>query len=139
MNRSTSPAVYLCAFGLVTCVSLLCLTVAEAVTVREAELRVTQQWVTAKLAGQAVSRRPLSRADVDAIAAAGEELIAQALLPLEDYWHSNEPDIHAAYLFIAAGRPDLAQLWLRWIGDTLYTAAPDGLAGNRQRAIAVRW
>jgi predicted alpha-1,2-mannosidase len=25
------------------------------------------------------------------------------------YWHSNEPDIHAAYLFNEAGRPDLTQ------------------------------
>ncbi|HSH19375.1 MAG TPA: GH92 family glycosyl hydrolase, partial [Draconibacterium sp.] len=31
------------------------------------------------------------------------------------YWHGNEPDIHAAYLFNFAGRPDLTQNWVRWI------------------------
>ena len=44
----------------VTLLSLLWLAPAEAVTVREGELRVTRQWVTAKLAGQVVSRRPQS-------------------------------------------------------------------------------
>ena len=31
------------------------------------------------------------------------------------YWHGNEPDLPAAYLFNDAGRPDLTQKWARWI------------------------
>ena len=50
--------------------------------------------------------------------------------PPKYYWHGNEPDIHAAYAFLAAGRPDLAQKWIRWIADTLYSTAVDGIPGN---------
>jgi predicted alpha-1,2-mannosidase len=77
--------------------------------------------------------------DIDAIAAAGDDLIPESLLPLEDYWHSNEPDIHAAYLFLHAGRPDLAQEWVRWIGDALYSAAPDGIPGNDDAGTLSAW
>ena len=55
-SRDTRPEI----LALVVLFSLLCLAPAEAVTVREGELRVTRQWVTAKLAGQVVARRPQS-------------------------------------------------------------------------------
>lgn len=42
----------------------------------------------------------------------------------------NEPDIHAAYLFAVAGRPELTAYWLDWIRATLYRTDVEGLPGN---------
>ena len=55
------------------------------------------------------------------------------------YWHGNEPDIHAAYLFNDAGRPDLTQKWVRWILDHKYGAAYDGLDGNDDAGTLSAW
>ena len=55
------------------------------------------------------------------------------------YWHGNEPDIHAAYLFNYAGRPDLTQKWVRWILDNKYTNRYDGLDGNDDGATLSAW
>ena len=46
------------------------------------------------------------------------------------YWHGNEPDLPAAYLFNFAGRPDLTQKWARWIIENKYSDGYDGLDGN---------
>src|SRR5262249_1684754 len=42
------------------------------------------------------------------------------LIPNAYYWHGNQPDLYAAYLFNHAGRPDLAQKWVRWVLETKY-------------------
>jgi len=55
------------------------------------------------------------------------------------YWHGNEPDIHAAYLFNEAGRPDLTQKWVRWILDNKYGSSYDGLDGNDDGATLSAW
>ncbi len=55
------------------------------------------------------------------------------------YWHGNEPDIHAAFLFNDAGRPDLTQKWTRWILDNKYAIASDGLDGNDDGATLSSW
>jgi len=55
------------------------------------------------------------------------------------YWHGNEPDIHAAYLFNFAGRPDLAQKWVRWTMDKKYQNAPHGLDGNDDAGTLSAW
>ena len=55
------------------------------------------------------------------------------------YWHGNEPDIHAAYLFNEAGRPDLTQKWVRWILDHKYAASHDGLDGNDDCGTLSAW
>jgi len=55
------------------------------------------------------------------------------------YWHGNEPDLHAAYLLLDAGRPDLAQRWIRTIADTMYTTGRDGLAGNDDAGTLSAW
>jgi predicted alpha-1,2-mannosidase len=55
------------------------------------------------------------------------------------YWHGNEPDIHAAYLFNAADRPDLAQKWTRWIMDNKYGTDYIGLDGNDDGATLSAW
>lgn len=61
------------------------------------------------------------------------------LLPLVHYWQANEPDIHAAYLFLAAGRPDLAQKWVRWIMSSLYNDTYNGITGNDDAGTMSAW
>ncbi len=55
------------------------------------------------------------------------------------YWHGNEPDIHAAYLFNAAGRPDLTRKWVRWILDNKYGAGYDGMDGDDDAGTLSAW
>ena len=55
------------------------------------------------------------------------------------YWHGNEPDIHAAYLFNYAGRPDLTQKWVRWVLDNKYTAGYDGIDGDDDAGTLSAW
>ena len=55
------------------------------------------------------------------------------------YWHGNEPDIHAAYLFNEAGRPDLTQKWVRWILDHKYGRGYDGMDGNDDAGTLSAW
>ena len=55
------------------------------------------------------------------------------------YWHGNEPDIHAAYLFNDAGRPDLTQKWVRWILDHKYGNGYDGIDGNDDAGTLSAW
>ena len=62
-----------------------------------------------------------------------------ALLPPSYYWHGNEPDIHAAYLFTMAGRPELTTDWVSWILRTHYALEPAGLAGNDDGGTLSSW
>lgn len=55
------------------------------------------------------------------------------------YWHGNEPDIHAVYLFNAAGRPDLTQRWVRHLLETKYSADYIGLDGNDDGGTLSAW
>jgi len=55
------------------------------------------------------------------------------------YWHGNEPDIHAAYLFNEAGRPDRTQYWARKIMEKKYTTGPEGIAGNDDGGTLSAW
>jgi predicted alpha-1,2-mannosidase len=55
------------------------------------------------------------------------------------YWHGNEPDIHSAYLFNEAHRPDLTQKWSRWILDNKYAVNSEGLDGNDDGATLSSW
>jgi predicted alpha-1,2-mannosidase len=55
------------------------------------------------------------------------------------YWHGNEPDIHAVYLFNYADRTDLTQKWVRWIMDTKYANRYDGLDGNDDGGTLSAW
>jgi predicted alpha-1,2-mannosidase len=55
------------------------------------------------------------------------------------YWHGNEPDIHSAYLFNEAGRPDLTQKWSGWILDNKYDVNSEGLDGNDDGATLSSW
>ncbi len=55
------------------------------------------------------------------------------------YWHGNQPDLHAAYLFNAAGRPELTQKWVRWILDHKYGDDYEGLDGNDDGGALSAW
>lgn len=55
------------------------------------------------------------------------------------YWHGNEPDMHAAYMYTLAGKPDKAPRWIRWVMETKYTDGPDGLAGNDDAGTLSAW
>jgi predicted alpha-1,2-mannosidase len=55
------------------------------------------------------------------------------------YWQGNQPDIHAAYLFNDAGRPDLTQKWVRWILENKYSDGYGGLDGNDDAGTLSAW
>jgi len=55
------------------------------------------------------------------------------------YTHENEPDLHAMYLFLAAGRPDLTQRWVEWATTQFYSTARDGLPGNEDAGTLSAW
>lgn len=55
------------------------------------------------------------------------------------YWHGNQPDLHAAYLFNAAGRSDLTRKWVRWILAHKYGTGHDGLDGNDDGGTLSAW
>lgn len=59
--------------------------------------------------------------------------------PQTYYWHGNEPDIHAAFLFALWGDRDASYQWQRWIREELYALAPDGLAGNDDGGTLSSW
>lgn len=59
--------------------------------------------------------------------------------PPKYYWHGNEPDINAAYLFLQLGRPDLTYKWSLWVMDTMYSDQPDGVAGNDDGGTLGSW
>ncbi len=61
------------------------------------------------------------------------------VLPTPWYFHGNEPDLHAPFLFIEAGRPDLTQVWARWVLDTNYRNAWNGLVGNDDAGTLAAW
>jgi predicted alpha-1,2-mannosidase len=60
-------------------------------------------------------------------------------LPRYHYWASNEPDIHAPFIFSRAGRPDLTAKWSDWARDTFFSAKPDGVPGNDDGGTLGSW
>ena len=60
-------------------------------------------------------------------------------LPETWYWHGNEIDLHAAFLFATAGAPEETNQWVQWIMENRYRAAPDGLAGNDDGGTLSAW
>ena len=59
--------------------------------------------------------------------------------PAAYYWHGNEPDIHAPFLFALWGDPDATGTWQRWVEDNRYSDAADGLAGNDDAGTLSAW
>lgn len=60
-------------------------------------------------------------------------------VPERWYWHGNEVDLHAPWLFSYVGRPDLTQEWVNWIWDTWYDTSPEGIAGNDDGGTLSAW
>ncbi len=60
-------------------------------------------------------------------------------MPDEYYWHGNEPDIHAAFLFALAGMPGLGGQWVDWVRETRYDDKPIGIAGNDDAGTLSAW
>lgn len=63
----------------------------------------------------------------------------KGVFPDLHYWHGNEPDIHAAYMFAELGHPELTAKWVRWIIDHRYAASPAGLDGNDDGGTLSAW
>lgn len=59
--------------------------------------------------------------------------------PGGNYWHGNEPYIHAPYLFNNADRPDLTQWWVHHILTTKYDDNYYGLDGNDDGGTLGAW
>lgn len=59
--------------------------------------------------------------------------------PATYYWHGNEPDIHAAWLFTLWGERDRTWRWNKWIAATHYAHDPHGLAGNDDAGTLSAW
>jgi len=55
------------------------------------------------------------------------------------YWHGNEPDIHAPWLFALWGDADATVRWVDWVMDSQYHVDPDGLAGNDDAGTLSAW
>lgn len=55
------------------------------------------------------------------------------------YWHGNEPDHQAAYLFAMAGQPGKTQEWVKRIIDEEYGTGPGGLSGNEDAGQMSAW
>jgi predicted alpha-1,2-mannosidase len=62
-----------------------------------------------------------------------------ANFPRNYYWHGNEPDLNAPYLFLQLGRPDLTYKWARWVIETMYSDQPSGVAGNDDGGTLGAW
>lgn len=55
------------------------------------------------------------------------------------YWHGNEPDLHAAFVFTAMGEPEEGGRWSRWVARDWYGDGPTGLPGNDDAGTLSAW
>lgn len=62
-----------------------------------------------------------------------------ANFPRPYYWHGNEPDINAPFLFAQLGRRDLTNVWAKWVADVMYSDQPEGVAGNDDGGTLGSW
>jgi predicted alpha-1,2-mannosidase len=63
----------------------------------------------------------------------------QTTLPDSRYWHGNEPNIGAPYLFHFAGHPEEVGRWVRKIQTVAYTTGVDGIPGNDDGGTLSAW
>lgn len=85
--------------------------------------------LVARHGGPAALEQRLDRLFTEPSVLAGREQVDITGL-VGQYAHGNEPSHHAAYLYPYVGQAPKTQAWVRRIVDTLYSDAPDGLAGN---------
>ena len=62
-----------------------------------------------------------------------------ANFPRPYYWHGNEPDLNAAFVFTQLGRRDLTNKWADWVADVMYSDKPEGVAGNDDGGTLGSW
>jgi len=55
------------------------------------------------------------------------------------YWHGNEPNLVAPWLFAAWGDRDGTRDFVHWVIDEMYGTGPDGLAGNDDAGTLSAW
>jgi predicted alpha-1,2-mannosidase len=55
------------------------------------------------------------------------------------YWHGNEPDIHAPYLYALLGEPGRGAPWVQWVRETRYGTGADGVDGNDDGGTLSAW
>lgn len=55
------------------------------------------------------------------------------------YWHGNETDHQAAYIFAMAGKPEKTQEWVNKIISDEYGTGPGGLSGNEDAGQMSAW
>jgi putative alpha-1,2-mannosidase len=55
------------------------------------------------------------------------------------YWHGNEPDIIAPWIFAALGEPGESARWIDWIFTDHYGLGADGLPGNDDGGTLSAW
>ncbi len=60
-------------------------------------------------------------------------------LPPTWYWHGNEPDLHASFVFTALGAADEGGRWSRWVARSWYGDGPTGLPGNDDAGTLSAW
>jgi predicted alpha-1,2-mannosidase len=65
------------------------------------------------------------------------EMSEMAAVPFGQYAHSNQPSHAMLYLFVAAGRPDRTQYWVRKVMDDLYS--PEQFAGDEDTGSMAAW
>lgn len=55
------------------------------------------------------------------------------------YWHGNEPDHQAAYMFAMAGAPEKTYSWVKKIVNDEYGTGPGGVSGNDDAGQMSAW
>jgi len=55
------------------------------------------------------------------------------------YWHGNETDHQAVYIYTMAGQPEKTQEWVSMIVDDEYGLGPGGLSGNEDAGQMSAW
>ncbi|MDA0708579.1 MAG: GH92 family glycosyl hydrolase [bacterium] len=67
------------------------------------------------------------------------EMTEMAAVDFGQYAHSNQPVHHVLYLYACAGKPSRTQYWVRRVLNELYSADPDGLAGDEDNGEMSAW
>ncbi|MCA9605459.1 MAG: GH92 family glycosyl hydrolase [Myxococcales bacterium] len=55
------------------------------------------------------------------------------------YWHGNEPDLHASFIFSALGDAERSSRWSRWVARTMYGDGPTGIPGQDDGGTLSAW
>lgn len=67
------------------------------------------------------------------------EMERRGVTPPRWYWHGNEPDIHAPFLFAALGEHHDTSRWAAWVRRVSYGDTPTGLPGNDDGGTMSAW